>query len=226
MRADTEIDTLLLPVFLNRTTGVFTLLSLVALACVPAFAPERVAGQAASPTPAICDVEPRPITFIADLLAAPKPEVTPTPVTGIPEGTEVTDPEVRTAAASVVETLIFCVNQGDLLRSFSLFDDEYLRRVIDPDGLMRTDVAIELAKSMATPAAVDPADLTTLDSILLIRKLPDGAVTVVFRTRGGPDRDPDETETDLFVLRKDGERWLIVDGLTDIDPQSIPTPTP
>ena len=87
-------------------------------------------------------------------------------------------------------------------------------------------MAIELAKSIATPVAVDPADMTTLDSILLIRKLPDGAVTVVFRTSGGPDRDPDETQIDLFVLRKDGDRWLIVDGLTDIDPQSIPTPTP
>ena len=131
-------------------------------------------------------MEPRPITFIADLLAAPKPDVTPTPVAGIPDGVEVTDPQVRAEAERVVESLIICVNQGELLRSFSLFDDEYLRRIIDPEGVMEAEVAIELAKSIATPVAVAPEDMTTLDAILLVRQQPDGAVTVVFRTKGGP----------------------------------------
>jgi hypothetical protein len=58
----------------------------------------------------------------------------------------------------------------------------------------------------------------------MVRELPDGTVAVVFRTRGGLNRDPDQSQVDLFVLRKDGERWLIVDGLTDLDPESIPTP--
>jgi hypothetical protein len=224
MRADTEIATLLFPAFVNRTTREIVLLALFAAVGVPLFIPLAVVGQEATPAPAACDVEPRPITFIADLLAAPKPEVTPTPVTGVPEGIDVTDPEVRAAVVSVVETLIVCVNQGDLLRSFSLFDDEYLRRVIDPEGLMREDVAVELAKSMATPVAVDAKDVTTLEDILMVRELPDGTVAVVFRTRGGLNRDPDQSQVDLFVLRKDGERWLIVDGLTDLDPESIPTP--
>jgi hypothetical protein len=222
MRADSEIATLLFPAFVNPTTRAAILLAVTAALGLSLFGP--VAAQEATPAPAVCGVQPRPITFIADLLAAPKPDVTPTPVAGVPEGRDVTDPERRAAVVSVVETLIVCVNQGDLLRSFSLFDDEYLRRVIDPDGLMREDVAIELAKSMATPVAVDPEDVTTLDEILLVRELPDGTVAVVFRTRGGPDRDPDQSQTDLFVLRNDGVRWLIVDGLTDLDPESIPTP--
>jgi hypothetical protein len=190
----------------------------------PMIATGTVSAQEATPIPAACDMEPRPITFIADLLAAPRPDVTPTPVAGVPEGTDVTDPTIRAEVERVVQSLILCVNQGELLRSFSLFDDEYLRRIIDPEGIMGAEVAIELAKSIATPESVAPEDMTTLDTILLVRQQPDGTVTVVFQTRGGPDRDPDETQIDLFVLRKASDRWLIVDGLTDLDPQSLPTP--
>jgi len=172
-----------------------------------------------------CDIEPRPITFIADLLAAPKPEVTPTPVTGIPDGTDVTDPEVRAAVTSVVEMLILCVNQGEILRAFSLYDDEFVRRLIDPEGIMGEEIAIEVGKSLARTDPADEEDVTTLDEIVLIRALRDGTVAVIFQTHGGPDREPDDTQIDLFVLRQENDRWLIVDGLTDLDPQSLPTPT-
>ena len=210
---------------LNWTTSAVATAMFGAILVTPVIAPWTAAAQEATPAPAACDMQPRPITFIADLLAAPKPEVTPTPVAGIPDGAEVTDPVVKAEVERVVQSLIICVNQGDLLRSFSLFDDEYLRRIIDPEGIMKADVAIELAKSIATPVNVAPDDMTTLDAVLLVRQLPDGAVTIVFRTKGGPDRDPEDTQVDLFVLRKASDQWLIVDGLTDIDPNSLPTPT-
>jgi len=44
----------------------------------------------------------------------------------------ITDPTIRAEVERVVQSLILCVNQGELLRSFSLFDDEYLRRIIRP----------------------------------------------------------------------------------------------
>lgn len=181
--------------------------------------------QDATPDPLACDVAPRPITFIADLVETSTSEVTPTPVTGIPDGSEVTDPATRTDVVTVVEVLIVCVNQGELLRSFALFDDAYLRRLIDPDGIIAADVAIELAKSLATPQALSTDDETVLEEVLLVRELPDGSIAVVFRTRGGVDREADETQVDLLVLRKTAERWLIVDGLTDFDPEMLPPPS-
>ena len=220
-----EIASVPRPRYRKWTTSAVAIAFIVVALTGPVMSTWSVSAQEATPTPAACDMEPRPITFIADLLAVPKPDVTPTPVAGIPDVVEVTDPQVRVDAQRVVESLIICVNQGDLLRSFSLFDDEYLRRIIDPEGAMEAEVAIELAKSIATPVAVAPEDMTTLDAILLVRQQSDGAVTVVFRTKGGPDRDPDETQVDLFVLRHENDRWLIVDGLTDLDPQSVPTPT-
>jgi len=220
-----EIASVPRPRYRKWTTSAVAIAFIVVALAGPVMSTWSVLAQEATPTPAACDMEPRPITFIADLLAVPKPDVTPTPVAGIPDGVEVTDPQVRVDAQRVVESLIICVNQGDLLRSFSLFDDEYLRRIIDPEGAMEAEVAVELAKSIATPVAVAPEDMTTLDAILLVRQQSDGAVTVVFRTKGGPDREPDETQVDLFVLRHENDRWLIVDGLTDLDPQSVPTPT-
>jgi hypothetical protein len=181
--------------------------------------------QEATPAPVACDVEPRPVTFLADILAAPKPEVTPTPVAGIPEGTDVTDPVVRAEIEKVVQTLIICVNQGEILRAFSLYDDEFVRRLIDPDGIMGSEIAIEVGKSLAKTVPADAEDVTTLDEIILVRALPDGTVAVVFRTHGGPDREQDDSQIDLFVLRNVDTRWLIIDGLTDLDPQSLPTPS-
>jgi hypothetical protein len=217
MRANPEIDILQPNRQIQRIAGTLALTMLGSLVSVL-----PVLGQEATPaTVETCNVPARPITFIADLTAVPKPETTPTPIAGVPDGTEVSDPEVRSDVVAVVETLIVCVNQGELLRSFSLFDDEYLRRLIDPDGLMRADVAVELAKSMATPDALNPDDVTVLDEVLTIRQLDDDTVLVVFRTLGGPDRDADDAQIDLFVLRKIDDQWLIVDGVTNLDPESL-----
>jgi hypothetical protein len=217
MRANPENDILQPNRLIQPIAGT---LSLTLLASLISVLPVRA--QEATPAAVMtCDVPARPISFIADLTAAPKPETTPTPVAGVPDGTEISDAEVRSDVVAVVETLIVCVNQGELLRSFSLFDDEYLRRLIDPDGLMRADVAVELAKSLATPDALNPDDVTVLDEVLTIRQLDDGTVLVVFRTLGGPDRDSDDAQIDLFILRKFDDQWLIVDGVTNIDPEAL-----
>jgi len=225
MRARLEIATVPRPRRSNWTTSAVAFAITAAVLITPLIPTGTASAQEATPAPAACDVEPRPITFLADLLAAPKPEVTPTPVAGIPDGTDVTDPVVRAEVEKVVQTLIICVNQGEILRAFSLYDDEFVRRLIDPDGIMSSEIAIEVGKSLAKTVPADPEDITTLDEIILIRALPDGTVVVVFQTHGGPDRDQDDSQIDLFELRKVNDRWLIVDGLTDLDPQSLPTPT-
>jgi hypothetical protein len=210
----------------NRwTTRALAIALTCAVLSTPIILTTSAIAQEATPAPVACDVEPRPVTFLADILAAPKPEVTPTPVAGIPEGTDVTDPVVRAEIEKVVQTLIICVNQGEILRAFSLYDDEFVRRLIDPDGIMGSEIAIEVGKSLAKTVPADAEDVTTLDEIILVRALPDGTVAVVFRTHGGPDREQDDSQIDLFVLRNVDTRWLIIDGLTDLDPQSLPTPS-
>jgi hypothetical protein len=181
-----------------------------------------VIAQDATPSPATCAVQPRPATFIVDLLAQPGPDTTPEPLSGLPDGTDDVDDATRAATTAVVEELIACVNQGDLLRAFALYDDAYLRRLIDPDGLMSESIAVELGKTFATPEARDATEVTVVERVILIRRLDDGSVAVVFETRGGVDRDPDELQIDLFVLREIGGQWRIVDGLADLDPESIP----
>ena len=73
MRANPEIDTLRPNRPIQRITCTLVLALLGATtALLPASA------QEATPAPIICDVPPRPVTFIADLIAAPEPELTQT----------------------------------------------------------------------------------------------------------------------------------------------------
>jgi hypothetical protein len=122
----------------------------------------------------------------------------------------------------VIEELIACVNQGELLRAISLYDDHYLRRSIDPEGLMDPELALELGESFATPEPVDEDEATVLEGILSIRQTPDGAIVVIVQGRAGSE----QSQIDLFALRNVDGKWLIIDGLTDIEFEPVePTAT-
>jgi hypothetical protein len=170
-------------------------------------------GQVGTPEPVICDEPARPVSFIVDLNEAPQPEITPTPISDVPEGIEVSDPEVRRDVTAVIEELTACVNTGEVLRAFSLLDDQYVRKLIDPDAVMEPDVALELGDTLATPQPATADETFVLEEILSIRQTADDTVVIVFRMRVGSD----ESEVDLYALREVGERWLIVDGLTYIE---------
>jgi hypothetical protein len=176
---------------------------------------QSVAAQDASPTaaPAACDIEPRPVDFLIAIVQAPDPETTPTPIDAVPTGTPVDD-ATRAAVTGIINTLTICVNQGDYLRAFALFDDAYLRRIIDPEGLMSEDVAFELGKSLATPSssAEIPAGVTV--QILSVNALADGSVAVAFQTID-PSSD-DEPAIDLYVLDNRDGKWVIIDGATAV----------
>src|SRR5690242_8625639 len=129
MRARLEIATVPRPRCRKWTTSAVATAITGAVLITPVIPTGTALAQEATPTPATSDVEPRPITFLADLLAARRPAVTPTPVAGVPDGTDVTDPVVRAEVEKVVQTLITCVNQGEILRAFSLYDDEFVRRL-------------------------------------------------------------------------------------------------
>jgi hypothetical protein len=167
--------------------------------------------QSGTPVAATCEGDPRPMDFLVTIVAAPKPEISPTAIAAIPTG-EPVDDETRTAVVRVVETLTACVNAGDYLRAFALFDDEYLRRIIDPDSLMSGDVAFELGKSLATPSSTSDEAPQVSIAITSVQQLADGTVTVVFTTTD----DTGDSTTDLYVLAKRDTGWRIVDGARDL----------
>lgn len=178
-----------------------------------------VSAQDATPAPAVCDVEPQGADFLVELIAQPAPNATPEPMSGLPDGTDNVDSDTRAAVIAVLEELTACVNAGELLRAFALFDDAYLRRVIDPEGLMTDNVALELGQSFATPSTVGEDDTQSVEEVLLVRELADGSIAIVFRSRVG---EGDQSQIDLLVMSEIDGEWLIVDGLTDLDPEQIP----
>ena len=204
------------PVRLSRTG-----IAIAALAAIVGWNGAAVVNaQDATPAPVVCEVEPRPADFLVDMIHQPAPETTPDPLKGVPVGSDQVDPETRADVIAVLQELTACVNAGEVSRAFSLFDDAYIRRLVDPEGLMTDAVALELGQSLATPSAVGEEDRQTVDEILLVRQLADGSIAIVFRSRIG---EVDESQIDLLVMREIDGRWLIVDGLTDLDPDDLPS---
>lgn len=179
------------------------------------------ATPAGTTAPSGCTVEARPLSFLETLVRQPVPDVTPVPVEAVPEGVPV-DEATRAEITVTVTMLIACVNAGDVLRAFSLYEDAYLRRIVDPDGALTVEIANELVVSFATPEPVPAERNTTLVGLPLLRLTAEGRVAVVLETNGGVEDDDDETELDLLVLARVDGRWLIVDGRTGLDRDEIP----
>ena len=172
--------------------------------------------------PAGCSVAPRPLTFLATLVDAPEPEVTPIPIESLPDGAPV-DEATRGEVAATVATLVSCTNAGELLRAFALYEDGYLHRILDPEGVMTRGIANELAFSFATPEPVSVDRQTALADLPVVRVMSDGRVAVVTETNGGADDDDTEAELGLLILARAADgRWLIVDGRTGLERAELP----
>jgi hypothetical protein len=169
----------------------------------------------ANPEASQCTIEARPIDFLVPIVEAPDPETTPTPIAAVPTGTDV-DAATRDAVLTVVYTLTACVNAGDYLRAFALYDDAYLRRIIDPEGLMGADIAIELGKQFQAVHPSEEDDLTRIVQVVSVAGQTDGAISVAVETSGGVDREQNDSQIDVFVLRETEAGWKIVDGASDL----------
>ena len=207
-------------------------LAVVVTSMVATLSARGASTQDASPTPgpnvspSECIVEGRPLTFLRDLVSQPVPETTPEPVEGVPDGAPV-DAQTRAEVTATIRQLVACVNAGDLLRSFALYDEAYLRRLVDPDGILEPDVADEIVLTFATPTPVEPERQTLLLSIPLMRQMSDGRVAVVVETDGGVDDQIEGSQLDLLVLQKQGDAWKIVDGVQNLPRDQAPVdPTP
>jgi hypothetical protein len=162
-----------------------------------------------------CTTDARPVTFLGELVATPVAQDEYVAPTAVPEGVTPDDATVDEITA-VVEQFIACSNSGEVLRALSLFDDAYLRRVIDPTGELDPDTANKLVESIATPIAIEPEQFVVFLGIREMVQLPDGSVAVVLETDGG-DENTSGTDVDLFIFKRDGDRWIIADAVNDID---------
>jgi hypothetical protein len=190
----------------------------------------NVAATAQEATPAVsgevvppeeCTTPPRPMTFLADLIATPA-AAPATPITALPQGTT-PDDQTRQEITAAVRQIIACSNSGDILRALALFGDEYLRRTLNPSGQLTLQSALEVVAPYATPLAIPADRYVRLVEIRDMRVLPDGRVAAVVVTvpfTGG-------LTTDLFVFARTDHGWIVDDAVSHFDQvQNAATPAP
>jgi hypothetical protein len=162
-----------------------------------------------------CPLPARQISFLGTLVMTPVSEAGSESFDRIPEGSAL-DPETAAAVEMTIQSFIDCSNSGDVLRWLSLYSDSYLRNAFDPEGQLDSETADKLIASIATPEAVPLEDAVTLVGTREMVQMPDGRVAVVLETDGG-DPNPEGTDINLFILEKNGDRWLISNAVSDAD---------
>jgi hypothetical protein len=181
--------------------------------------PGAVAGAGAQCSPEAgpaeaCLVAPRTRQEIAVLLANPN-IATPAATTAgqtIPAG-EPVPAETAAAIEQVVQMWLACQNAGELLRSWSLFSDGYLFRLLS----RQSGLTGESYRELATPAPV-ASEAAVVLAIEGERLLPDGrygaTVTVSYPSIPMPKR------FFFFFTQVDGR--LLIDGILGEISFSVP----
>jgi hypothetical protein len=161
---------------------------------------------AGTQTTASCtDVTPRDAQFFQSLAtpAAATPPgntsasgATPAPF-AMPEG-EPADDATITELTTLYQQLVDCLNQGDYLRAYALYSDDYLLRNLSQD---------QIAGMAATPVAAEESQRVSFGGVLDARMLEDGRVGALVTTHS-------EQAGDLIVftiVRREGDQLLIDD---------------
>ena len=181
--------------------------------------PGAVAGVIAQSSPEAvpaedCAVAPRTRQEIAELLADPN-TATPAATTGgqtLPAGEPVAA-ETAAAMEQVVQMWLACQNAGEPLRTWSLFSDGYLFRLLSRQG----GLSGEAYRGPATPAPVAAVFAVVL-AIEGERLLPDGrlgaTVTLEYPSVPTPKRF-------FFFFAEIGDR-LVIDGILGEISFSVP----
>ncbi len=172
------------------------------------FAHPAVIAQDATPAagevidPAECQVEPRPIEEIEQLVGTASEEADATPdaaQAGSMEGEDADEATVQ-AVTQTYRELVACLNAGEFLRIYALYTDDYLRRTLADSGM-------DLQQLQATPAP-DRQETTALVGVSEVRQLAGGRVTVRVETTSSPEGTASAVQS---VLEQVEDRYLIAD---------------
>jgi hypothetical protein len=162
-----------------------------------------------APPPELCQVTAPSLAQLNAIVATPPAEPGGTPaVDVIPSGTPA-DVATLAGITATLRELVGCYNAGELLRSYGLYTEDYLRRLFYRQGAF-TQAAYD---GLATP---EPAPVDKRVQILAIenpRLLPDGrsGMTVTLRYARVP-----MPKRLFFVFVQEGGRWLIDDIIGEI----------
>jgi plastocyanin len=184
------------------------LLAVLAMLSMMLFAHPVVIAQDATPAagevidPAECQVEPRPIEEIEQLIGTASEEADATPdaaQAGSMEGEDADEATVQ-AVTQTYRELVACLNAGEFLRIYALYTDDYLRRTLADSGM-------DLQQLQATPAP-DRQETTALVGVSEVRQLAGGRVTVRVETTSSPEGTASAVQS---VLEQVEDRFLIAD---------------
>jgi plastocyanin len=184
------------------------LLSVLAVLSMILFAHPAVIAQDATPAagevidPAECQVEPRAIEEIEQLVGTAGEEADATPdaaQAGSMEGEDADEATVQ-AVTETYRELVACLNAGEFLRVYALYTDDYLRRTLNDSG-------IDLEQIQATPAP-DRQEATALVGVSDVRQLAGGRVVAQVETTSTPEGVASVIQA---VLEPVDDRLLIAD---------------
>jgi len=152
--------------------------------------------------PAECQVEPRTIEELQQLVgtASQGTEATPGAAqAGSMQGEDADEATVQ-AVTQTYRELVACLNGGQFLRVYALYTDDYLRSTLNDSGISPDQI-------QATPAP-DQQATTALASVSDVRQLAGGQVTARVETISVPEGVSTVTQS---VLEPAGDRLLIAD---------------
>jgi plastocyanin len=184
------------------------LLAILAVLSTMLFAHPAVIAQDATPAagevvdPAECQVEPRTVEEIEQLIgtAGEAEEATPGAAqAGSMEGEDADEATIQ-AVTQTYRELVACLNAGEFLRIYALYTDDYLRRTLADSGM-------DLQQLQATPAP-DQREGTALVGVSDVRQIAGGRVTARVETTSSPEGT---VSVILGVLEPVDDRFLIAD---------------
>jgi len=152
--------------------------------------------------PAECQVEPRAMEEIQQLVGTAGEEADATPdaaQAGSMEGEDADEATVQ-AVTHTYRELVACLNAGEFLRVYALYTDDYLRRTLNDSG-------IDLEQIQATPAP-DRQEATALVSVSDVRQLAGGLIAARVETTSSPEGTSSVIQG---VLEPVEDRYLIAD---------------
>src|SRR5829696_5407346 len=185
-----------------RLLAALTVLSMLLFAHPAVIAQDATPAAGEVVDPAECQVEPRTVEALQQLVgtASEGAEATPGAAqAGSMQGEDADEATVQ-AVNQTYREVVACLNAGEFLRVYALYTGDYLRRTLNDSG-------IDLEQIQTTPAP-DRQQMTALAGVSDVRQLAGGRVTARVETMSSPEGTSSVIQG---VLEPVDDRYLIAD---------------